>query len=107
MSPAKLSDRLQSDFVRTELETGYKMLRLAMEQRNSQERDAAAQSLSLARVALAGAVEHLAAINLPRDENRELSHGVRELRRAIEHFENGGRAKILHTEVARARSRRF
>jgi hypothetical protein len=88
LSPAKLNTRLQGDFVRTELETGHRMLALAMDQRTLHEDDAAVQSLSLSRVALSGAERHLATVKLPRVEAKELLRDVRELGRRIEGFES-------------------
>ena len=91
-SPAILSSALQEDFVRTELETGHRMLELAIKQKGLGEHDAAAQSLSLAHVALSGAQEHLSAVKLPRSQTKEMYRQVRELRRQIEDFD-GSRKK--------------
>jgi hypothetical protein len=89
LSPAKLSSALQEDFVRTELETGHRMLALAGEQENLHEDDAARQSLNMAHIALSGAERHLAAVNLAATETAVLSQDLAELRRRIEAFQGG------------------
>jgi len=96
LSPVILSSALQEDFVRTELETGHRMLELAIKQRDLQEFDAAAHSLTLAKVALSGAHRHLSAVKLPGSETKEIYSQVRELRRQIESFD-GGRKKEKRT----------
>jgi hypothetical protein len=95
MSPAKHSTALQVDFVRTELETGHRMLALAARQRDLQEDDAAVESLGMARLSLSGAENHLAAVNLPRQEAKQIVREVGELRRRLEAFDGGrtGRAR--------------
>ena len=98
MSPAKLSDALQASFVRAQLEAGYRMLELAAKKkRKSQE--FAPDPLSLARIALIGAEEHLAATSLPRAERRALFQAARELRRAIESVETGASARAFSGAV--------
>ena len=87
MSPARLSTTLQENFVKSELETGHRMLALGKDQRKLRQQEAARQSLDLARVALSGAERHLEAVNLPQIERDELSHDVDQLRREIETFE--------------------
>ena len=89
MSPAKLNITLQSNFVRTELETGERMLAQAVIQKNLHEDESAAESLTMARVALSGAVRHLTIAKLPSGETKDLRQNIRELRRGIETFERG------------------
>jgi hypothetical protein len=89
LSPAEQSTLLQENFVKTELETGHRMLKLAVEQRDRDEHESAMESLTLARVALSGAEEHLAAVKLPPHETREILPEVRRLRNQIENFERG------------------
>jgi len=92
LSPAKLNLTLQSDFVRTELETGHKMLAMAIDQRSMEANDAANDSLDMARVALTGAERHLEAVNLPARETKGLYRDLRELRRQIQGFTGCRRA---------------
>jgi len=99
LSPAKHSTALQLSFVRTELETGHRMLALAGKQRDLLEHDAAAQSLSMAWLALSGAENHLAAVKLPRREAKQILPEVRELRRRIAAFDLK-RAQTLHYSSA-------
>ncbi len=87
MSPAKLSNTLQEDFVKTELETGQKMLARAARQRSEGEQDAASESLSLARIALNGAEEHTAAVSLPEGAVQSIEKESEKLRRQITAFE--------------------
>ncbi|HTQ58290.1 MAG TPA: hypothetical protein VMI94_27700 [Bryobacteraceae bacterium] len=89
MSPAKLSNTLQAGFVRTELETGHRMLAAAIGQRRAGQDATAAQSLDLARLALAGAERHLSAVSLPGGAAGELEHWLEELRGRIHEFEAG------------------
>lgn len=94
MSPARLNSTLQADFVRTELETGHRMLAWAINQRSFRADDDAIESLSLARVALSGAERHLATVTLPRKETKELLRNVHDLRRQIESFEAGAHSRV-------------
>jgi len=87
MSPAKRNITLQVGFVRTELETGHRMLALAGRQRRLHEDEAAMESLSMARMALSGAQDHLIAVNLPRSETKGIVREIRELRRQTAAFE--------------------
>ena len=101
MSPAKHSTALQIGFVRNELETGYRMLALATRQRDLHEDDAAAQSLGMAHLALSGAENHLAAVNLPRREAKQILRETGELRRRIAAFGGGRkRAQKMHSGSA-------
>jgi hypothetical protein len=84
VSPARLNVTLQGDFVRTEVETGLRMLALARQQQRRRQDEAARESLNLAKVALSGAERHLAAVSLPPAETRELSRDLRVLRRRLE-----------------------
>jgi len=86
LSPAKLSCTLQEDFVRTELETGYRMLTQAAAQQDLHQDEAVTQSISLARLALSGAERHLAAVNLAAAETEGLYQDLGELRRRIDAF---------------------
>jgi hypothetical protein len=90
LSSANTNLRLQTDFVMTELETGYRMLGLAVAQRGLRREDDAAQSLSLALVALTGAERHMVEVKLPRTKTRDIVRRARELRDRIDGFE--GRA---------------
>jgi len=79
--------------VRTELETGHRMVEQAIKQRGQEEHDGTMQSLSLARVALTGAERHLAAVDLPQRDKRSLLADARELRRRIEGLEKSATAR--------------
>jgi hypothetical protein len=89
LSSATLNIALQTDFVRTELETGRRMLGLAAQQRSLQDHEAAMQSFNMACVALTGAERHLALAKLPLAATREVVPQVRELRQQIAAFEGG------------------
>jgi hypothetical protein len=103
-SPAELNIALQSNFVRTELETGHRMLTLAAKQRNMREDDSARQSLSMALVALSGAERHLASVTLPRMETTELRRNVGELRRRIDGFDSSARSVGRRTKMQNVHS---
>ena len=87
MSSANTNIRLQRAFVKTELETGYRMLDLAAMQRRLHKEDDAVESLSLALVALTGAERHMADVKLPRTETRDIFRQARQLRNQIDGFE--------------------
>jgi hypothetical protein len=82
-----MSTELQANFVETELETGHKMLEQAIRQRSQYDNESASQSLSLARLALSGAQEHLDTVKLPRIETKEILQDAAQLRKQIESFE--------------------
>lgn len=64
------------------------MLARAVSQRDRHEDDAAL-SLDMARLALSGAENHLAAVDLPPRDAKEILQEVRKLRRKIAGFEGG------------------
>ena len=98
MSPAKLSEKLQEDFVRTELETGHRMLALAIQQRSSNDYEAAEQSMGLARVALSGAEEHLESVKIPQADEEKIMEDVRQLRNQIQAYDGGTTGGSVPTE---------
>jgi len=87
LSSASTNIRLQRAFVKTELETGYRMLGLAVAQRRLHKEDDVVESLSLALVALTGAERHMAEVKLPRTETRDIVQRARELRDQIDGFD--------------------
>ena len=90
MSSTETYVHLQENFIKTELETGRKMLRQALRQRRMRQNERAMDSWRMARLALSGAETHMAAVGLPREVVTRMNRGAAQLRRLIAAFEHLG-----------------